>query len=174
MFLDTPFRLHHSTQPTSIFTTFRNYTQLRYSWNDPMFSSTFVLLFFPPSFFPFFLPCCLLQVTVYLLTCLLHVSDFSHQSDVGFYRQICNHFKLISHYKLAHHSTQHELCTLENHCLLTQGYYFVLPFSFLLFPFSLLTRTYFPIGPETYREVCIIVLYMFWTFIMGDVLLLNI
>jgi len=34
---------------------------------------------------------------------------------------------------------QHELCTSENHCLLTQDYYFVLPFSFLLFSFSLLT-----------------------------------
>jgi hypothetical protein len=59
---------------------------------------------------------------------------------------------------------QHELCTLENRCLLTQDYYFVLPFSFLLFPFSLLTRTYFPIGLDTYWTVGIVVLYMFWTF----------
>jgi hypothetical protein len=62
---------------------------------------------------------------------------------------------------------QHELCTLDNHSLLTQDYYIVLPFSFLHFPFSLLTTTYFPIGLDTYRTVCIIVLYMFWTFYHG-------
>ena len=62
---------------------------------------------------------------------------------------------------------RHELCILENHCLLTQYYYFVLPFSFLLFPFSLLTRACFPIGLDTYWTVCIIVLYMFWTFYHG-------
>jgi len=31
---------------------------------------------------------------------------------------------------------QHELYTLQNHRLLTEDYYFVLPFSFLLFSFQ--------------------------------------
>ena len=53
MFRDTPFRWHHSTQPTAIFTTFRNYTYLRYTWNGPMFSSAFVLPFFLHFFLPF-------------------------------------------------------------------------------------------------------------------------